>query len=79
MLRKEFINSTPVSPSDGFGLTPLNTNGVKVGAARWKKLCLTLIGADRFQLSWRWWKLALSITITVPAGVLGHSSWMSQA
>ena len=49
MLRKEFINTTPVSPSDGFGLSPFVFNGVKVGAVRWKKLCLTLIGADRFQ------------------------------
>ena len=43
MSRKEFINTTPVSPSDGFGLSPFVFNEVKVGAVRWKKLYLTLI------------------------------------
>ena len=63
MLRKEFINTTPVSPSDGFGLSPFVFNGVKVGTVRWKKLCLTLIGADRFQ----------HIITLVKAGIVHHN------
>ena len=63
MLRKEFINTTPVSPSDGFGLSPFVSNGVKAGAVRWKKLCLTLIGADRLQ----------HIMTLVKAGIVHHN------
>ena len=63
MLRKEFINSTLVSPSDGFGLSPFVFNGVKVGTVRWKKLCLTLIDADRFQ----------HIMTLVKAGIVPHN------
>ena len=44
MLRKEFIHTTAVLPSNGFSWSPFVFHPVKVGTLGWKKLGHTLIG-----------------------------------
>jgi len=63
MLRKEFIHTTSVLPSNGFSWSPFVFNRVKVGAVGWKKLGQTLIGADGFQ----------HIRTFVKAGIVHHN------